>query len=173
VAQALKISPSSPEKWYSISNADLTGFTYGTQAIRKSQLVPTLRVMYKDCHWDVHRLTEDPQKIQDRQWYSRFQALFPYNKVESQFHHSEIGELELDICVKGLALAFENQGDHHYAQVKFYAKNQDENEQKKVDNLKNLRCAQVGWTLIHITPWIQTPDVFLQIKNIRPDIDLK
>jgi len=147
--------------WYLISHQDIDS-TSGIQLIKEHKtLFHLLSIYYPQHKWNQSefRLKRDNLKSESRIYTlisNHFHQFYSIEKrdILHNFFHSWPGEskkqVELDIYLPSLSLAFEYQGKHHYEDHFLYGRSR---LFQTVDHEKQKLCQEAGIHLIQIPYW--------------------
>eukprot|EP00026_Physarum_polycephalum_P008439 Phypoly_transcript_08525.p1 GENE.Phypoly_transcript_08525~~Phypoly_transcript_08525.p1 ORF type:complete len:450 (+),score=74.07 Phypoly_transcript_08525:120-1469(+) len=160
------------EDWYRVSHEDME--RVGKKALVRSAggLTGLLRRAYPEHAWDWSKFSQLNRKKGQMLMRSVIADLFSGCKIFEDYvhptliykHNSE--NVQLDIFIPDLKLAFEYQGPHHYQRDVFFT------NLSEGDLMKTSLCESIGLTLIAVPYWWDKKITSLGflIHKVRPDL---
>jgi len=175
---AKKLNISKQTDWYRVTGNEVAKLGGSSLMKRyKGSLTRALQAIYPEYSWKFYRFYN--QKDENMRSHSktqqllsaRLKSLLPNVNQTYNFLHSSFqgkSNLQLDIFIPELSLAFEYNGEYHYKLVKIF---NSANVQRRDERKRNI-CQHDGITLIVIPYWWDKTleSLALTIRNIRPDI---
>jgi hypothetical protein len=163
-------------EWKFVSTTDINRWKGGRVMRRSGGLLPFLSSLNP-------RVIDDSQQVVNNKTefhlHRVVNELFPDVQTHSRFKHKEmlyphsLTEMELDVYIPSLGLAFEYQGQQHF-HTKLGKYGCVESQQCK-DELKRAACARAGITLIEVPYWWDhhSASIAATIRMLRPDISFR
>eukprot|EP01118_Nematostelium_gracile_P001159 TRINITY_DN1119_c0_g3_i1.p1 TRINITY_DN1119_c0_g3~~TRINITY_DN1119_c0_g3_i1.p1 ORF type:complete len:421 (+),score=92.33 TRINITY_DN1119_c0_g3_i1:78-1340(+) len=150
LSQKLKIR--SLDDWYRISSKEISQ-NFPLSTFKKEPLLKLLNETYPQHHFQVE---SGNRRSSQRRLIRSIEDLFPDCDVRENYRHPELKsnetnyELELDIFIPKLKIAFEYQGEGHFHDIYVIG---NMNKVRGRDQLKRDMCQQKGITLVEIPYW--------------------
>jgi hypothetical protein len=174
IAQQLDVLKA--EDWYRVSRTQLRKAGASHVIKKYGGLVALLKRIYPKFRWSEAKFVTAGKKSTQRALKLRLEEIFPGKETIEEYRPSSLSfnprsrsDVELDIYIPSIRLAFEYQGAQHYGDVFSYGQRQ---QGKERDPEKTAACLKEGITLISIPYWWDTERDSLAntIRQHRPDL---
>lgn len=174
IAQQLDVVKA--EDWYRVSRTQLRKAGASHVIKKYGGLVALLKRIYPKFRWSEAKFVTAGKKSTQRALKLRLEELFPGREIIEEYRPSSLSfnprskaDVELDIYIPSVRLAFEYQGAQHYGDVFSYGQRQ---QGKERDPEKTAACLKEGITLISIPYWWDTERESLAntIRQHRADL---
>eukprot|EP01114_Cavostelium_apophysatum_P005030 TRINITY_DN1558_c0_g1_i1.p1 TRINITY_DN1558_c0_g1~~TRINITY_DN1558_c0_g1_i1.p1 ORF type:complete len:545 (+),score=133.12 TRINITY_DN1558_c0_g1_i1:262-1896(+) len=172
---AKELNIKEPVDWYNVTGAQIEAL-HCRSLVEKHGLINVLERLYPDQQWEHHRKVSS-SKTQLKLFHTVVE-LFPSKDIQIDYVHSDLvhaatkKNVEFDVFIPDLKLAFEYQGVQHYAEdhAVYGDVTRKARDKEKVD-----LCLQVGITLVQVPYWWNGSKSSLAatINVLRPELHLK